>query len=256
MLGIDFVREGALPMSQPSVRNPVTPAVRRALFLFVSLAAAVACSPSPDPQPPAPQVTAAQAQAARELAMYRELVAAESWELAAPIGRDMVNRDPDSAAAREVAATLADVEAKAAASSKARRMTKLWAYQRGGESGGKQVTASIYSEDPVDARIRLVLRRHSEWGQSVYLFGPGFRCGSPCRIAMRFDDGPTERLEASIPPTGEPALFIEDDRKFIARLEDSESISMDVVQKDGTRRTIEFLVGGYDATKFPQLPQA
>lgn len=214
------------------------------------------CSPSPDPAQPAPQVSAAQAQAERELAMYRDLVAAGSWELAGPIGRDLVTRLPESAAAREVNVTLADTEAKAAASAKTRRMTKLWAYQSGGESGGKQVTASIYSEDPVDKRIRLVLRRHSDWGQSVYLFGPGFRCGSPCRLAMRFDDGPTERLEASIPPTGEPALFIEDDRKFIARLESSESISMDVVQKDGEKRTIEFAVGGYDPKKFPQLPDA
>jgi hypothetical protein len=186
--------------------------------------------------------------------MYRDLVAAGSWELAAPIGRELVNRDPASAAAREVAATLADTEAKATASAKQRRMTRLWAYQSGAESGGKQVTASIYSEGPADDRIRLVLRRHSEWGQSAYLFGPGFRCGSPCRIAMRFDGGPTERLEASIPPTGEPALFIEQDRKFIARLEASDSISMDIVQKDGTRRTIEFLVGGYDSAKFPDQP--
>lgn len=240
-------------MSEPLPRRPLASVPRRAGLLAGVLVLASACSPSSAPEPPAAtQQTAAQAQAARELAMYRDLLAAESWELAAPIGRELVTRFPGTAAAQEVGQTLADVEARAKASASARRMAKLWAYQGGTESGANQVTASIYSEDPVERRVRLVLRRHADWGQSVYLFGPGFRCGSPCRLVVRFDDGPDERLEASIPPTGEPALFIEEDRRFIARLEASESIAMDIVQADGARRTIEFAVGGYDPAKFPQ----
>lgn len=212
------------------------------------------CNRSPEQAQPAPPVSAQTAQANRELAMYHDLLAAHSYELAAPIGQEVVSRFPDSAAAQEIGRTLPDTVSRAQAAKKERRLTKLWSYQAGSESGGKQVSASIYSENPVASRIRLVLRRHSEWGQSVYLFGPGFRCGKPCTISMRFDDGAAQRFEASIPPTGEPALFIEEDARFIKDMEKAESVAMDVTEKDGDKRTVVFAVGGYDPDRFPDQP--
>ncbi len=220
----------------------------------LALITLVGCNRSPEPEQPAPQVSAQTAQADRELAMYRDLLAAQSYELAAPIGQEVVSRFPDSAAAQEIGKTLPDTVSKSDAAKKKRRLTKLWAYQSGSESGGQQVSASIYSEDPVATRIRLVLRRHSEWGQSAYLFGPGFRCGKPCTISMRFDGGASQRFEASIPPTGEPALFIEEDARFIREMQKTESIAMDVTQKDGRKRTVVFAVGGYDPDRFPDKP--
>ena len=48
------------------------------------------------------------------------------------------------------------------------------------------------------------LRRHPEWGQSVYLFsyGKGFKCGSACTVSLKFGDGPEEPWAAFAPETG------------------------------------------------------
>lgn len=241
-----------------SRRGPV--AIRRIRLYFpvwvgmLSLAALIGCSPSPDQASSAPQVSAQTVQADKELAMYRQLLAAKSFELAAPIGREVVEKYPDSAAAQEILKTLSETESSGKAVVKKRRLSRLWTYQAGTESGGNQVTASIYSRDPVASRIRLVLRRHSDWGQSAYLFGPGFRCSKPCSISMRFDGGAAQRFEASIPPTGEPALFIEEDRKFIGSMQKADVIAMDITEKSGKKRTVVFEVGGYDASRFPDKP--
>ena len=128
-----------------------------------------ACSSSQAPQQaaptaaPAPATPAVDPAQAKELALYRQLLQGEQWELAAPIGKELVEKYPGSAAAAEVQKTLADVTAKATAAVAQRRLTALWIYQSGKESGGDQVTASIYSSDQnPDARVRLILRRHSK----------------------------------------------------------------------------------------------
>ncbi|MGA9420893.1 MAG: hypothetical protein WBW61_00920 [Rhodanobacteraceae bacterium] len=202
---------------------------------------------------------AAQAQANRELAMYRVLLAKKNYELAAPIGQEIAARFARTSAAVEVRKTLADVVAKAKAGSEQRRMKRLWSYQSATESGGVQNTASIYSSEPqgLNDRIRLVLRRHSQWGQSVYLFGhgAGFVCSGKCRLAVRFDDKPVQRFKAYLPPTGEPALFIEDDARFIGEMQKSRKVSLDVTLKGKGRQTVVFEIGGYDASRFPELPK-
>jgi hypothetical protein len=235
----------------------VTDPIRLAA-LAVLVALVVACSPSPPPASeaaPPPAAVAGQ----KELELYRTLRAQGSWELAAPIGKEIMERFPGSAAADEVAQTLAETSAKGEAAVKQRRLERLWSYQAGKESGGDQVTASIYSEDRSAAeRVRLVLRRHSDWGQSAYLFGSGkgFACRATCRIEVRFDDQPPRKLKAYLPETGEPALFIEDDRDFIARMEKAELVRIDIDDKDRGPRTLTFEVGGFDATKFPPLARA
>lgn len=219
-------------------------------------AALAACSPSQPPAPAAPAAApAADAQLTKALELYRKLQQEQSWELAAPIGQEIVAKYPDSAAAREVQETLADASAKASAITTRRRLAQLWIYQAGKESGGDQVSASIYSSDAAPAsRIRLVLRRHSDWGQSVYLFGSGkgFECRGTCTLAARFDDQPV-KLKAYLPPSGEPAMFISDDKAFLARLADTQKLAIDVVEKGKGPRTLVFEVGGFDPAKFPQL---
>ncbi|MGA8277542.1 MAG: hypothetical protein WB784_05040 [Rhodanobacteraceae bacterium] len=203
---------------------------------------------------------AVQAQANRELAMYRSLLAKKNYELAAPIGQEIAARFARTTAAVEVQKTLADVVAKAKASSEQRRMKRLWSYQSGTESGGVQNTASIYSSEPqgLNDRIRLVLRRHSQWGQSVYLFGhgAGFVCAGKCSLAIHFDDKPPRRFRAYLPPTGEPALFIEDDARFISEMQKAHKLWLDVTLKDKGSQRVVIEVGGYDASKFPELPKA
>lgn len=124
-------------------------------------------------------------------------------------------------------------------------------------SGGRQSTASIYSNGaPGGERVRLVLRRHTEWGQSVFLYGqePGYTCAKECRVSARFDDDKEKRYLGSIPPTGEPAIFIEEDKAFIARLEKAKRVSIDTEQKGSGSRTLVFDVGGYDPARFKPLP--
>jgi len=227
-----------------------------ALGCIVSLGA---CSSSQAPQqaalaaaPAAPVVDAAQTKA---LALYRQLLQGEQWELAAPIGKEIVEKYPGSAAATEVQQTLADATAKATAAITKRRLTALWIYQSNKESGGDQVTASIYSSDlNPDARVRLILRRHSKWGQSVYLFGggKGFECKDTCNLDAKFDDTPA-KLAAFLPDTGEPAIFIKDDKAFITKLAAAQKLVIKIVEKGKGPRTLTYEVGGYDAARFPQL---
>jgi hypothetical protein len=217
---------------------------------FATLAIALLLAACSAPAPPPAETVAAQAseaQANKELAIYRQLQQEKSWELAAPIGEGIVSRFPGSLAAREVGETLADTTAKASAIASRRRLERLWSYQSGKESGGNQSTASIYSDDAVESRrVRLVLRRHSDWGESVYLYdgGKGFTCRGTCRVTAHFDDQ-VRQLKAYLPPTGEPALFIEGEKDFVDRLQRAQELRLEVTGKDGQRRTLHFEVGGF-----------
>jgi hypothetical protein len=232
---------------------------RRHLALTLAAGVLAACSPSQPPAPPTTTTTAAapvaDAQQAKALEAWRQMLQQQQWEFAAPVGKEIVEKYPGTAAAQEVQKDLADVGAKAAAVVTRRRLVALWSYQAGKESGGDQVTASIYSSDvSADKRVRLILRRHSAWGQSVYLFGggKGFECRGVCNLAAKFDDKP-QKVAAYLPDTGEPALFIKDDKGFIAKLAGTQKFSVEVTEKGKASRTLVFEVGGYDAAKFPPL---
>ena len=232
---------------------------RRHLALTLVAGLLAACSPSQSPAPPATTATTAapvaDAQQAKALEAWRQMLQQQQWEFAAPVGKEIVEKYPGTEAAQEVQKDLADVGAKAAAVVTRRRLVALWSYQAGKESGGDQVTASIYSSDATaDKRVRLILRRHSAWGQSVYLFGAGkgFECRGVCNLAAKFDDKP-QKVAAYLPDTGEPALFIKDDKGFIAKLAGTQKFSVEVTEKGKPARTLVFEVGGYDAAKFPSL---
>ena len=232
------------------------------IFVVALAASLILCACSDKAPPPAPTAATAPAAdppaATKSLEMYRELLQQKAYELAGPIGQEIVAKYPGSAAAQEVGQTLADASAKGSEIARKRRLDKLWIYQSGKESGGDQVTASIYSSEPASAdRVRLVLRRHSAWGQSVYLFGSGkgFECGKPCTVSIRFDDAPPQRIAAHLPETGEPAIFITDDRAFIAKMGKAQKMSVEVRPKGKPAQTLVFEVGGYDATRLPAPPK-
>jgi hypothetical protein len=230
------------------------------LLLAVSAAVlAAGCSQAPAPaQNAAPaQATSNNADAAKKLSLYNAMLKAHRDDLAAPIGEEIVSSFPDTPAAAEVQKTLPGIQAKAKAKAEADRLAGLWQYLAGTQSGGKQVTASIGSSKPSgEAAVRLILRRHAKWGQSVYLFGSGkgFACKGQCELPMRFDGKP-QKWKAYLPATGEPALFIKDDARFIKAMEKARVIEMDVATKAHGRETLTFEVGGYDAAKFPELPK-
>ncbi len=229
----------------------------RVPMLALVVATAVACSPSPAPAP-APAAPAPETQGKKELGLYQQLLDQKSYELAVPIGQEIVQKFPSSDAAAEVRKTLGEITAKANQDIARRRLERLWSYQTSKESGAEQIHASIYSSDiNADARVRLILRRHAEWGLSVYLFGSGkgFECKGLCSLDATFDGKPA-KLAAYLPDTGEPAIFIKDEKGFIAKMKVAKEVTVKVTEKGKPARTLKFEVGGYDDAKFPPLAPA
>jgi hypothetical protein len=230
--------------------------VRRIVAMGL-LFAASGCSQAPAP----PQNQAANphsehaAQAAEKLKLYQQMLDSHRDDLAAPIGQEIVGDFGDTPAAAEVRKTLPQIVAKARTEAEHDRLAALWSYQTAMQSGGKQYSASITSSKPTgEAAVRLILRRHSKWGQSVYLFGSGhgFVCKGQCEVPMHFDDK-AQKWKAYLPKTGEPALFIKDDARFIKAMSGARVIEMDVVTAGHGKETLSFEVGGYDPAKFPGL---
>lgn len=239
------------PLLRPSIRRAGSLA---SAFLAIWL---VACSPSGPsanaPNPADPQ----NAQAAQKLALYQSMLKDHRDDLAAPIGQEIVADFPGTPASAEVQKTLPQIEATAKAKAESDRLAALWSYQSAMQSGARQYSASITSSKPQgEVAVQLILRRHAKWGQSVYLFGTGhgFVCKALCDMPMRFD-GRRETWKAYLPKTGEPALFIKDDKRFIAALPKTKTIEMDVTSKDHGKETLVYEVGGYDPAKFPPLPK-
>jgi hypothetical protein len=201
---------------------------------------------------PAPDAAQQQAQsqstdATRNLDTYRQLLRIHNDEMAVTMGKDIVKRFPDSAAANEVQQTLPEIEKRYTEASEKNRLAGLWLYQVSPMAGGTQSTATI-----VNNRVQLVLRRHTSWGQSVFLYGskPGFVCRGNCAIAGTVDGKPV-RIMAFAPSTGEPALMIRDDKAFIAMLQKAKKITLDVTLADGEKKQpLVYEVGGFDPAKW------
>jgi len=217
-----------------------------------------ACGPGAPPPPPAPtQAQLQAAQATEKLKMYEQLRAADKIDLASEIGNDIVTRFAGTPAAAEVAKTLPELQQRARAGAETRRLERLWTYQETPDGKGKQYHASIYAKGGPTTegpqRVTLFIRNHPEWGQSTYLMRDesGFVCARDCTLTLRFDDGKPERWAATIPPTGEPAIFIDKNEALIARLLKSKVLSIDTEWKDQGKKTVEFEVGGLQAAKLP-----
>jgi hypothetical protein len=206
----------------------------------------------------APAATAQDDAAARKLDTYRQLLRIHNDEMSVTMGHDILDHYPDSAAAKEVQQTLPQIEKRWKAESEKRRLDALWAYQVSPMQGGTQSTATIYSSQPSGGdRVRLVLRRHTAWGQNAFLYGGGhgFVCRGNCTIHATFD-GKEHAIKAFAPSTGEPALMIRDDSDFIARLEKAKKITMEVTLVDGEKKaTLVYEVGGFEPAKWQSLPK-
>ena len=223
---------------------------RYAMMAFCAAALLAGCSQ--EGGAPAPDAAQQQAQsqatdAARNLDTYRQLLRIHNDEMAVSMGKDIVKRFPNSDAAKEVQQTLPEIEKRYAEASEKYRLTSLWLYQVSPMAGGTQSTATI-----ANGGVQLVLRKHTSWGQSVFLYGnkPGFVCRGNCAIASTVDGKPM-RIMAFAPPTGEPALMIRDDKAFIAMLQKAKKITLDVTLADGEKKqTLVYEVGGFDPAKW------
>ncbi len=234
--------------------------------MIVTLAAllAGACSKGPTtaaaPDPAVAAKAETEAKAAKDLVLYEQMRSGGTLDVAANLGNQILSLYPNTAAAAQVQKTIDDVRAKSAHQMESQRLARLWSYNSVPEAGGTQFSAAIASKEslPGNARIRLVLRQHPKWGQSVYLLldNATFDCGKGCAtLPVTFDAAPAQRMKATIPPTGEPALFIDDDKAFIAKLEKSQKVSIDVTIKNVGAKSEVFDVGGYDASKMPNKPK-
>ena len=227
-----------------------------AITAFMLMSACSQQAPAPAASASA-QATANDAAAARELKLYQDMLAQNAEGLAAPVGKDILQKYPGTPAAAEVQKTLAQVEAAAKSKAEHARLASLWYYQTANVDGN-QSTASTYSEPRSAHSTRLVLRRHVKWGQSVYLFAPdgskGFVCKDLCNLVTRFD-GKRETWKAYLPKTGEPAMFIKDDKRFIAAMQKAKVVEMDVTTRDQGNETLKFEVGGYDPSRFAPMPK-
>ena len=238
--------------------------MRAQLILPIAMSLGLlACSKTPTAPPPDPAAVAkadTEAKANKQFALYEQMRNGGSADIAANLGDEIVKSYPNTAAAAQVQKTLGEVHDKAKREAESKRLSRLWAYNNVPEAGGTQYSAAIASKEPLpgNARIRLVLRQHPKWGQSVYLLldDATFDCSKGCAtLPVAFDDAPAQRMKATIPPTGEPALFIDDDKGFIAKLEKAQKVSIDVnIFKVGPKTEV-FEVGGYDASKMPNKPK-
>ena len=238
--------------------------MRQRLILPIAISIGLlACSKAPTPPPPDPAAVAkadAEAKANKQLALYEQMRTGGSADIAVNLGDEIVKTYPNTAAAAQVQKTLGELRDKATHDSESKRLSRLWAYNAVPEAGGTQYSAAIASKEslPGNARIRLVLRQHPKWGQSVYLLldNATFDCSKGCAtLPVAFDDAPAQRMKATIPPTGEPALFIDDDKGFIAKMQKAKKVSIDVTIRNVGPKNEVFEVGGYDAAKMPDKPK-
>jgi hypothetical protein len=223
-----------------------------------------ACSDGNAPPPPDPAAVAraaAEARADKEGALYDQMRQSGSWDVAVSLGNEILAKYPNTQTAARVQQTIAETRAKSTAIADSHRLARLWTYTATAEDGGTQYAAAIATKEPVklpNARLRLVLRQHPKWGQSVYLLldNATFDCKGGCAtLPVSFDGAKAQRMQATIPPTGEPALFIDDDKGFIARLEKAKTVAVGVNVKGAGAFDAEFEVGGFDAAKLPNKPK-
>lgn len=172
-------------------------------------------------------------------------------EIAHAYAVDVVSRYAATEAGRALAARLPELQKQASAIAERRRLEGLWTYHKveDAEAGGTVYTAYIHgvTQGPGGApQVRLVLRRHPSWGQSIYLLmdsGGDFACNGDCRIPLTVDDGETRqilisRAKDNVPP----AVFIEEDRKVLPIIEKARSLKIDLPLAGGSSREFVFEV--------------
>lgn len=233
-------------------------------LLAIALVALLPACQGGDPQAAA-QAAAAQAaaqeRAAEDMArQFDDAVAAQNWHLAKGLGDVLLMDHPASAAAARIKPRLEEIRAKAEAEAQQRRLAALWSYGEEPVKGGTQLSAAIYSQEPVDTDgsgahpVRLIFRDHPDWGRSAYLVleAGDFDCYGGCRLKVTAD-GKTHALPGSRPKTDEAiAMFIDDHKALWKLAKASKQLSIEFPTKGVGRKTVDFEVGGLDARKLPK----
>jgi len=233
--------------------------MRRIAILIATAGLAAACSSPQNPQAAqAPAENNQADEAAKKLETYQQLIKLHNDGPAVQLGHEIVDRYPDTPAAAEVKKTLDGLETNYKATTETNRLAALWLYQTSPMQGGTQSTATIQSSRPTgEQTVRLILRRHTDWGQSVFLYattGKGFVCKGDCSLKATFDGKP-KTLKAFRPPTGEPALLFRNDAQFLKDLAKTKRLTIDVVTISRGETTLTFETGGFAPDKWTALPK-
>ena len=233
-------------------------------LLAIALVALLPACQGGDPQAAA-QAAAAQAavqeRAAEDMArQFDDAVAAQNWHLAKGLGDVLLMDHPASAAAARIKPRLEEIRAKAEAEAQQRRLAALWSYGDEPVKGGTQLSAAIYSQEPVDTDgggahpVRLIFRDHPDWGRSAYLVleAGDFDCYAGCRLKV-VADGKAQMLPGSRPKTDEAiAMFIDDHKALWKLAKASKQLSIEFPTKGVGRKTADFEVGGLDPARLPK----
>lgn len=243
---------------------PNKPAPLRLLLPLAAALAVVACKPAEDPAAIAARQKAAIEQAADEAAkQFDAEYGRHNWELAKAHGDVLIDKYPDSTAAARIKERHAEAVTKAVDAREQRRLSSLWSYGNEPAGKGSQLSASIYSQEPVDTGggaqpVRLIFRDHPEWGTSSYLVleAGDFNCYAGCKVKVKADDAAPRPMAATRPKTDEAiAMFIEDEKALWKLARDAKVIEIEFPVKAGGTRTAVFEVAALDTTSLPKWPQ-
>ncbi len=237
-------------------------------LLTAALASSVLLLPACKGKDPQAAIQAAAAQQAdKEQAadaaakQFDDAVAAQDWRMARNYGEILQVEHPASAAAARIKPKLEDIKAKAASEQQQQRLTAMWSYgDEPVKTGGHQLSAAIYSEEPVDTDgggahpIRLIFRDHPDWGRSAYLVlaAGDFDCYKGCKLKVTVD-GKVQTLPGSRPKTDEAiAMFIDDHKTLWKLAKSAQRLSIEFPTKTVGKRSVDFDVGGLNASKLPK----
>jgi hypothetical protein len=192
---------------------------------------------------------------------FDDAVAAQDWRMARNYGEILQVEHPTSAAAARIKPKLDEIKAKAESEQQQQRLVASWAYGDDPvKTGGHQLSAAIYSEEPVDTDgsgahpVRLIFRDHPDWGRSAYLVLEvgDFDCYKGCRLKVTVD-GKVQTLPGSRPKTDEAiAMFIDDHKALWKLVKSARHLSIEFPTKAVGKRSADFEVGGLNASKLPK----
>lgn len=195
------------------------------------------------------------------LVQYEAARTDQDWETAEYHADELRRKHGETRAAATMRATLAEVQEKAEAEREVRRLKDLWTYQKFAVDGGTQYSASLDSKvehDPESESPRpppdatLIFRRHPDWGESAYLVlaQTALRCGPPCTLKVRFDDGEPVNYAGDPADTGTgPALFIVDRDRFLEALAGAKRVRIYLPPTEHLAPMFDFEVGGFDKSR-------
>jgi hypothetical protein len=174
---------------------------------------------------------------------------------------EILQRYPDSAAAARLRGELDTLREAAEQERESRRLAELFTYHAVEEGEATVYTAYIFGQPAANPspELRLVLRRHPEWGQNTYLLigdGADFACRNECRAQLRFDDGDSEAFVITrAKDVDPPALFLEEDQRVLDRIASARELELQVDLRGGKRGAWRFELGGFDANRLGPAPQ-